>query len=84
MPVGAMEGRVQEMGKKIISAALSLHFILCVCINSEEGFFCSVFSSPCRSWRRWVNAELSRALCEHHWGTSLGRVRTGGRSDAGS
>lgn len=50
MPVGAMEGRVQEMGKKISSAAITLHFILCVCINSKEGFFSSFFSSPCKSW----------------------------------
>lgn len=41
-------------------------------INDEEGIFFPVFSSSCKCQSCWVNAELSQALCEHHWGTSLG------------
>lgn len=41
-------------------------------INDEEGIFFPVFSSSCKRWSHWVNAELSQALCEHHGGTSLG------------
>lgn len=71
---GQQRGGSRGWGK-IGSAAIALHFILCACMNDEEGLFFPVFSSSCKHWSCWVNAELSQALCEHHGCTSPGEGR---------